>query len=146
MPVDETTVIETRAYWVVVKRFVKVAVQVSTPPKLMCTACGSPGLVEFIWNLTPLERTMTVTFVEAGGTPGLLPVTVIVYVPDGVCPSIAAKVRVALAWVMGTDIVTHVGLIDGLSTFAPLGVRQTVPVKVSKPVTVIVDVPLPPSK
>jgi len=137
VPVVDMTEIVTTAYRVVPERFLRVAVHVSTPPEPTLTGFRA---VTFI--LIELETTTTVTVVEALGTPGLLPVTVIVYVPVGVCPSIEANDRVALAPVCGVDIVTHAGLTDGLSSFAPLVAKQTLPVKAPRPTTLIVDMPL----
>ena len=117
----------------------RLTVHVNTPPEAMLTDEGAERLV----TLRAVERTMTVTRV-VWLTFELVPLTVIWYVPVGVCPAIAAKVKVELAEGADADIVTHVGLKDGLSRLAPVCVRQTEPAKPNWPVTVIVEVPLLP--
>src|SRR3989442_8452854 len=94
---------------VVPRRFVRVAVQVSV----------RLAKEELIWNLTVLEATITLSRVEAGCIPGLVPVMLRVYVPGGVCPSIAETVIVAVAWPHAVTV-TQVGLIIGLSKFPPV--------------------------
>ena len=116
----------------------RLTVHVNTPPEAMLTDedAETPALRAF-------ERTITVTRVVWLTFP-LVPLTLIWYVPVGVCPAIAAKVKVELAVGADDDIVTHVGLKDGLSRLAPVCVRQTEPAKPNWPVTVIVEVPLLP--
>ena len=141
VPDVDVTEIVTMAYCVVCERFLRLTVHVCTPPEAMLT----DDRAEAPWGVTKraLERTTTVTVVVWLTAP-LVPLTVIWYVPVGVCPAIAAKVKVELAVGADAVIVTHVGLKDGLSRLAPVCVRQTEPAKPNWPVTVIVEVPLLP--
>src|SRR3989442_10839707 len=110
VPDVDVTEIVTMAYCVVCERFLRLTVHVCTPPEAMLTDEEAEAPVGV--TKRALERTTTITVVVWLTAP-LVPLTVIWYVPVGVCPAIAENVKEELAVGAEPDIITQCGLKGG---------------------------------